>query len=152
MTIVPANVDEILAWWQAAHFKLSPEQQERFKKDPQIPNLLTLHFEAVKEVILLNKLQKIKDIYSVASALQIAKLPSANHSTTVVVPTPAVGLVPRFKKNFTRSTTTTRGRDSFKEHSMINPPPVESLVVDRSKLPKCTICNQPIVGTMCGCW
>ena len=149
--VVPASADEILAWWETAHFSLNAEQQIRFKNDPLLPNLTKLHGQAVKEAILLNKIKKIRDIYLVAAALQSAKMPipitkpnTEQKKQTKILPT-------KISRRFTR-TATTRGRESFKEHGMINPPPAERLNIDRSKLPKCSICKQPIVGAMCGCW
>ena len=148
---IPATVDEILSWWQAAHFVLSSEQQVRFRNDSQIPTLINLHGQAVKEAILLNKITKLKDIYLVASALQTAKMmPVPNRESETKQP-PKKTPAQRLSKVITRSSTQ-RGRDSFREHGMINPPPVERLNIDRSKLPKCSICKQPIVGTTCGCW
>ena len=149
--VVPASSDEILDWWQTAHFPLTNEQQVRFKKDPEIANLRKLHREAIKEVILLNKIAKLKDIYLVATALQAAKMPRTVTGSTLVENNIRQTPTPRLSKFFTR-TTTSRGRNSFREHGMINPPPVQSLNIDRSKLPKCSICNQSIIGTMCGCW
>ena len=151
LAVKPATADEILSWWQEAHFVLTPEQQERFKNDPQIRNLRNLHGQAVKEAILLNKIAKLKDVYLVARALQTAKmLPRAKQSSIVKQ---AHTKTPSRKLSKGPATSSTlRGRDSFREHGMINPPPVESLNIDRSKLPKCSICEKPIVGTMCGCW
>lgn len=149
--VVPASADEILAWWETAHFSLNAEQQIRFKNDLLLSNLLKLHGQAVKEAILINKIKRIMDIHLVAAALQSAKMPTP-------IPTSKSAqtkLIKVFPKKFTKRTTgrtTTRGRESFREHGMINPPPAERLNIDRSKLPKCSICNQAIVGAMCGCW
>ena len=149
--VVPATADEILSWWQAAHFVLIPEQQERFRNDPLIHNLRNLHGQAVKEAILLNKIAKLKDVFLVASALQTAKMLPMPKQASIVKQTPNKTPSRRISKGST-SSSTLRGRDSFREHGMINPPPVERLNIDRSKLPQCSICKQPIVGTMCGCW
>jgi len=151
IAVIPATADEILSWWQAAHFVLTLEQQERFRNDPLIRNLRNLHGLAVKEAILLNKIAKLKDVYLVASALQTAKMLPTPKQAPIVKKAPKKTPTQKLSKSPTTSSTL-RGRDSFREHGMINPPPVESLNIDRSKLPKCSICEQPIVGTMCGCW
>ena len=162
--IIPASSDEILGWWQAAHFTLNGEQQIRFKNDQHIKDLRKLHGQAVQEAILLNKIKKLKDVYLVALALQNAKMPPTSNApstpfTTFRKVTPSIlrktarKEEPQKKsKIITRSASSTRGRQSFKEHSMINPPPVENVNIDRSKLPNCSICNQPIVGAICHCW
>ena len=149
--VIPATSEEILSWWQASHFVLSPEQQERFRNDPLMQNLKSLHGQAVKEAILLNKIAKLKDVYLVAGALQNAKLPAAPSQESKDNESAKKSPSQRLSKIFNNSSTL-RGRDSFREHGMINPPPVERLNIDRSKLPPCSICKQPIVGTMCGCW
>jgi hypothetical protein len=146
------TVQEILAWWQAAHFKLNLDQQSKFMNHAFIPNICKLRPEVVKEVILLNKLNKLKDIYLVAAALQTAKYPSTNRPTTAPSKRVINILKPKFVPVSKKPNSTSRGRESFREHGMINPPPAERLEIDRTKLPKCSICEQPIVGTMCGCW
>jgi hypothetical protein len=153
VSIVKPTRDDILVWWQAAHFNLSPEQQIRFKEDPLIAKLQELHCEAVREVILLNRLQKLKDIQTVAISLQAAKWPNVAENATIKwKQKPERRIQPILRRSSTRDAATSRGPESFREHGMINPPPSEKLKVDRSKLPKCSICSQPIVGTMCACW
>jgi hypothetical protein len=152
MNIRNATVQDILEWWQAAHFKLDSEQQKNFINHAFIGNICKLKSEVVKEVILLNKLNKLKDIYFVAAALQTAKFPSVTQSPQALPKRAIKILKPNFGSASRKPVSTSRGRESFREHGMINPPPTERLDVDRSKLPKCSICKQPIVGTMCGCW
>lgn len=152
MTQSVTTPQEILTWWQAAHFKLNSEQQSKFINHVFIPSICKLRPEVVKEVILLNKLNKLKDIYIVAAALQTAKYPTPIEPQRASSKRVINILKPKFSPVSRKANSTSRGRESFRQHGMINPPPAESLNVDRSKLPKCSICKQPIVGTMCGCW
>lgn len=152
MTDFTERARQILEWWEVAHFKLSEKQQADFLSHGFISNLCKLEPQAVKEAISLNKISKLKDIYLVASALQNTKYPSQNILTAKATKFPLVKN--RIKRGEMRNSkdSTSRGQESFRAHSMINPPPMQSLNVDRSKYPKCSICGKAIVGVICGCW
>jgi hypothetical protein len=44
-----------------------------------------------------------------------------------------------------------RGKDSFAEFGMINPPPVALPDLRHTSLFKCSICSQPVIGNSCHC-
>jgi hypothetical protein len=45
----------------------------------------------------------------------------------------------------------TRGRDSFEEFGMINPPPMPLPDLRHTSLFTCSICSQPVIGNSCYC-
>ena len=44
-----------------------------------------------------------------------------------------------------------RGKDSFAEFGMVNPPPVPLPDLRHTSLFKCSICKQPVIGNSCHC-
>ena len=44
-----------------------------------------------------------------------------------------------------------RGKDSFEEFGMINPPPIPLPDLRHTSLFKCSICSQPVIGNSCYC-
>jgi hypothetical protein len=44
-----------------------------------------------------------------------------------------------------------RGKDSFAEYGMVNPPPVPLPDLRHTSMFKCSICNQPVIGNSCYC-
>lgn len=44
-----------------------------------------------------------------------------------------------------------RGKDSFAEYGMVNPPPVPLPDLRHTSLFTCSICNQPVIGNGCHC-
>ena len=152
MTKFTERARQILEWWEATHFKLSEKQRTDFLNHGFILNLCKLEPRAVREAICLNKISKLKDIYLVAAALQNTKYPSQNELIAKATKFPLVRKRIKRRENINVQGSTTRGPESFRAHSMINPPPVQSLNVDRSIYPKCSVCGKAIVGVICGCW
>jgi hypothetical protein len=44
-----------------------------------------------------------------------------------------------------------RGKDSFTEYGMVNPPPVPLPDLRHTSMFTCSICNQPVIGNSCHC-
>jgi hypothetical protein len=44
-----------------------------------------------------------------------------------------------------------RGKDSFAEYGMINPPPAPLPDLRHTSMFTCSICNQPVIGNSCHC-
>jgi hypothetical protein len=44
-----------------------------------------------------------------------------------------------------------RGKDSFAEYGMVNPPPVPLPDLRHTSMFTCSICNQPVIGNSCHC-
>jgi hypothetical protein len=44
-----------------------------------------------------------------------------------------------------------RGKESFAEHGMVNPPPIPLPDLRHTSIFICSICNQPVIGNSCHC-
>lgn len=95
------------------------------------------------------RLKKLNLISEEVEFKDVSELLANNHEKLVKKKTYASPLKVVAKYNETPQVT--RGKDSFEEFGMINPPPMPLPDLRHTSLFKCSICSQPVIGNSCYC-
>lgn len=133
--------------WQRWDEREDLQLRENFDSRKDIDELTRLHQRARGGIVArLKKLQLLEEEIEISQAIELL---ANRHEKLIKLKT--------YKGQFRVSTSEEsprridRGKDSFTEYGMINPPPVPHPDLRHTSLFTCSICNQPVVGNSCLC-
>ena len=133
--------------WQRWDEREDLQLRENFDSRKDIDELTRLHQRARGGIVArLKKLQLLEEDIEISQAIELL---ANRHEKLIKLKT--------YKGQFRVSTSEEsprridRGKDSFTEYGMINPPPVPHPDLRHTSLFTCSICNQPVVGNSCLC-
>lgn len=133
--------------WQRWDEREDLQLRENFDSRKDIDELTKLHQRARGGIVArLKKLQLLEEEIEMSQAIELL---ANRHEKLIKLKT--------YKGKFRVSTSEEpprridRGKDSFTEYGMINPPPVPHPDLRHTSLFTCSICSQPVVGNSCLC-
>jgi hypothetical protein len=134
------------AWkrWDAAE---DAKLKELFDTRQNLSEMTRLHQRA--EGGIFARLKKLNLLGEDVEFKDAADLLENNHEKLIKKKTYSSPLKVVAKYNETPQVT--RGKDSFEEFGMINPPPMPLPDLRHTSLFKCSICSQPVIGNSCYC-
>ena len=134
------------AWkrWDAAE---DAKLKELFDTRQNLSEMTHLHQRA--EGGIFARLKKLNLLGEDVEFKDVADLLENNHEKLIKRKTYSSPLKVVAKYNETPQVT--RGKDSFEEFGMINPPPMPLPDLRHTSLFKCSICSQPVIGNSCYC-
>lgn len=150
---------QILHTWEKANWQLNQDQKAHFLNYPTLMKLIKFKLEFISDAVTKIRLVKLDEIYGyvcgrefeekealgVQRKIKKTKLAAINEILKEV----------RTEKKTTRNSSvqasTLRGRESFSEFGIINPPPVSLPDLSHTSTHNCSICAKPMVGNTCAC-
>ena len=134
------------AWkrWDASE---DAKLRELFDTRKDLNEMTRLHQRA--EGGIFARLKKLKLLDEDVQLKDLANLLANNHEKLVKKKTFSSPL--KVVAKYDETPQVTRGKDSFEEFGMINPPPMPLPDLRHTSLFTCSICSQPVIGNSCYC-
>jgi hypothetical protein len=133
--------------WQRWDESEDLQLRENFDARRDLKELTFLHQRAEGGIVA--RLKKLELLESEVEVQQVSGLLANRHEKLIKRKTYSG------KLKVTQANSTTprvdRGKDSFAEYGMINPPPAPLPDLRHTSMFTCSICNQPVVGNSCHC-
>jgi hypothetical protein len=150
---------QILHIWEKAHWQLSQDQKARFLNHPTLMKLIKLKPEFISDAVTKIRLVKLDEIYGYVCGREFDEKEALGVqrkiNKTKLIAINTILKEVKTERKTTRSssgpTSTSRGRESFREFGMINPPPVSLPDLSHTSTHNCSICSKPVVGNSCAC-
>ncbi len=133
--------------WQRWDAEEDAKLKELFDSRKSLSEMSKLHQRA--EGGIFSRLKKLNLLSEEIDIHQAVELLANNHEKLVKKKTYASPLNVVAKYN--DSPQVNRGKDSFEEYGMINPPPMPLPDLRHTSLFTCSICSQPVIGNSCYC-
>ena len=133
--------------WQRWDEKEDLQLTENFNSRKNLKELTILHQRAEGGIVA--RLKKLKLIGDDIDLQQASDLLANNHEKLIKLKTFG-GKLKTSEPPFS-TPRIDRGKDSFAEYGMVNPPPVPHPDLKHTSLFRCSICGQPVVGNSCFC-
>lgn len=133
--------------WQKWDEKEDLQLCENFDARKDLKELTTLHQRAEGGIVA--RLKKLELLAQDVEIHEATKLLANQHERLIKRKTYS-GKLQVKKPDFTPPRLE-RGRDSFAEYGMINPPPVPLPDLRHTSIFTCSICQQPVIGNSCHC-
>lgn len=133
--------------WQRWDASEDLQLRENFDARKDLQQLTALHQRAEGGIVArLKKFELLDDDLEVQEA---ADLLANRHEKLIKRKTYAGKL--RVVRPSEASPRVERGKDSFTEYGMVNPPPAPLPDLRHTSMFTCSICNQPVIGNSCHC-
>lgn len=133
--------------WQRWDSSEDLQLVENFNSRKNLDELTSLHQRAAGGIVArLKKLQLLDEELDIQGA---SELLANNHAKLIKLKT--FGGKLRVREPGISQPRVDRGKDSFTEFGMINPPPVPHPDLRHTSLFTCSFCNQAVVGNSCLC-
>jgi hypothetical protein len=150
---------QILHTWEKGHWQLNQDQKARFLNHPTLLKLIKFRPEFISEAVTKIKLVKLDEIYGYVcgrefeekEALGVQRKINKTKLIAINEILKEVKTERRSSRSSLGQTPTSRGRESFREFGMINPPPVSLPDLSHTSTHNCSICTKPVVGNTCAC-
>lgn len=133
--------------WQRWDENEDLQLRENFDSRRDLKQLTILHQRAEGGIVA--RLKKLKLLEDDVEVEQAAGLLANKHEKLIKRKTYAGRL--KVVESHSTSPRVERGKDSFAEYGMVNPPPVPPPDMRHTSMFTCSICNQPVVGNSCHC-
>jgi hypothetical protein len=133
--------------WQRWDESEDLQLRENFDARKDLTELTSLHQRAEGGIV--SRLQKLDLLEAEIDLKQAASLLANKHEKLIKRKT-YVGNLKVINPNAT-SPRVERGKDSFAEFGMINPPPTPLPDLRHTSMFTCSICNEPVIGNSCHC-
>ena len=133
--------------WQRWYESEDLQLRENFDARKDLTELTFLHQRAEGGIV--SRLQKLDLLEAEIDLKQAASLLANKHEKLIKRKT-YVGNLKVINPNAT-SPRVERGKDSFAEFGMINPPPTPLPDLRHTSMFTCSICNEPVIGNSCHC-
>jgi hypothetical protein len=133
--------------WQRWDENEDLQLRENFDARKDLTELTFLHQRAEGGIVA--RLQKL-ELLEAEIELKQASILLANKHEKLIKRKTYVGNLKVINPNAT-SPRVERGKDSFAEFGMINPPPVPLPDLRHTSMFTCSICNEPVIGNSCHC-
>jgi hypothetical protein len=133
--------------WQRWDESEDLQLRENFDARKDLTELTFLHQRAEGGIV--SRLQKLDLLEAEIDLKQAASLLANKHEKLIKRKT-YVGNLKVINPNAT-SPRVERGKDSFAEFGMINPPPTPLPDLRHTSMFTCSICNEPVIGNSCHC-
>jgi hypothetical protein len=150
---------QILHTWEKAHWQLNQDQRGRFLNHPTLMKLIKFRPEYISDALTKIRLVKLDEIYGYVCGREFEEKDALGvqrkiNKTKLIAISESLKEVKNDRKTQGSSlsqTSTSRGRESFKEFGMINPPPAALPDLSHTSIHNCSICAKPVVGNTCAC-
>jgi hypothetical protein len=150
---------QVLHIWEKAHWQLNQDQKERFLSHPTLMKLIKLRPEFISDAVTKIRLVKLDEIYGYVCGREFDEKEALGVqrkiNKTKLIAINTILKEVKTERKTTRSssgpTSTSRGRESFREFGMINPPPVSLPDLSHTSTHNCSICTKPVIGNTCAC-
>ena len=133
--------------WQRWDENEDLQLRENFDARKDLTELTFLHQRAEGGIVA--RLQKL-ELLEAEIELKQASILLANKHEKLIKRKTYVGNLKVINPNAT-SPRVERGKDSFAEFGMINPPPTPLPDLRHTSMFTCSICNEPVIGNSCHC-
>lgn len=133
--------------WQRWEESEDLQLQENFNSRRDLEEMTSLHKRAAGGIVA--RLKKLNLLDEEVDVQQASELLARRHEKLIKLKTFG-GKLKVTEQDFTQMRID-RGRESFSEFGMINPPPVPHPDLRHTSMFTCSICNQPVVGNSCLC-
>ena len=149
----------ILHTWEKAHWQLNQDQKARFLNHPTLIKLIKFRPEFISDAVTKVRLVKLDEIHGYVCGREFEEKDALGvqrkiNRTKLIAINEILKEVKTERKtagNSSSQTSTSRGRESFREFGMINPPPVSLPDLSHTSIHNCSICTKPVVGNTCAC-
>ena len=133
--------------WQKWDEKEDLQLRENFDARKDLKELTTLHQRAEGGIVA--RLKKLELLAQDVEIHEATKLLANQHERLIKRKTYSGKL--QVKKPDITPPRLDRGKDSFAEYGMINPPPAPLPDLRHTSMFTCSICQQPVIGNSCHC-
>lgn len=133
--------------WQKWDESEDEQLRSNFDARKDLKELTVLHQRAEGGIVA--RLKKLELLSSDVENKQAANLLANKHEKLIKQKTYAGNL--RVVEPATPSQRIDRGKDSFAEFGMVNPPPAPLPDLRHTSMFTCSICKQPVIGNSCHC-
>lgn len=133
--------------WQRWDENEDLKLRENFDARKDLKELTVLHQRAEGGIVA--RLKKLELLESDIEVQQASGLLANKHEKLIKLKTYAGKLKVAEPKS--TSPRVDRGKDSFAEYGMVNPPPIPLPDLRHTSIFTCYICNQPVIGNSCHC-
>lgn len=133
--------------WQKWDEREDLQLRENFDARKDLKELTTLHQRAEGGIVA--RLKKLELLAQDVEIHEAAKLLANQHEKLIKRKTYSGKL--QVSNPEIAPPRTERGKDSFAEYGMINPPPAPLPDLRHTSMFTCSICNQPVIGNSCYC-
>ena len=133
--------------WQRWDENEDLQLRENFDARRDLKELTILHQRAEGGIVA--RLKKLELLEADVEVEQAAGLLANKHEKLIKRKTYAGRL--KVVESKSTSPRVERGKESFAEYGMVNPPPVPLPDLRHTSMFTCSICNQPVVGNSCHC-
>jgi len=144
MEMVKENFARAWKRWDAAE---DAKLQELFDTRKDLSEMTRHHQRS--EGAIFSRLKKLNLLDEDVEFEDLSDLLANNHERLVKKKTFSSPL--KVVANYNETHQVTRGKDSFEEFGMINPPPMPLPDLRHTSLFTCSICSQPVIGNSCYC-
>jgi hypothetical protein len=150
---------QILHTWEKAHWQLNQDQRERFLNHPTLTKLIKFRPQYIFDAVTKIRLVKLDEIHGYVCGREFEEKEALGvqrriNKTKLIAINEILKEVKNDRKKADRSVVQkpiSRGRESFREFGMINPPPAALPDLSHTSTHKCSICAKPVVGNTCAC-
>lgn len=150
---------QILDIWEKSHWQLNQDQKERFLNHPTLMKLTKFRPDFIFDAVTKIRLVKLDEVHGYVCGREFEEKEALGVqrkiNKTKLIATNEILKEVKNGRETTRSslsqTSTARGRESFREFGMINPPPVTHPDLSHTSTHNCSICTKPVVGNTCAC-
>lgn len=133
--------------WQRWDESEDLQLRENFDARKDLKALTVLHQRAEGGIVA--RLKKLELLESDVEVQQASELLANKHEKLIKRKTYA-GKLKVIEPN-SNANRVDRGKDSFAEYGMVNPPPAPLPDLRHTSMFTCSICNQPVIGNSCHC-
>jgi len=133
--------------WQRWEASEDLQLQENFNSRKDLEEMTSLHQRAAGGIVA--RLKKLNLLDEEIDVQQASELLARRHEKLIKLKT--FGGKLKVSEQGITLPRVDRGKESFSEFGMINPPPVPHPDLRHTSLFTCSICNQPVVGNSCLC-
>lgn len=135
--------------WQRWDEKEDLQLRENFDARKDLKELTVLHQRAEGGIVA--RLKKLELLESDVEVQQASVLLANKHEKLIKRKTYAGKLKVVEANSTSTAPRVDRGKDSFTEYGMVNPPPAPLPDLRHTSMFTCSICNQPVIGNSCHC-
>jgi hypothetical protein len=133
--------------WQKWDESEESQLKENFNARNDLEELTALHQRAAGGIV--SRLKKLNLLDEEIDVLKASELLANKHEKLIKIKT--FGGKLRVLEQGISQPRVDRGKESFSEFGMINPPPVPHPDLRHTSLFTCAFCNKPVVGNSCLC-
>lgn len=133
--------------WQKWELSEDLQLKENFNSRKNLEELTSLHQRAAGGIV--SRLKKLNLLSEEIDVQQASELLARGHEKLIKLKTFG-GKLKVTEQGITQPRVD-RGKDSFSEFGLINPPPVPHPDLRHTSLFVCSLCDEPVVGNSCLC-